>query len=247
MKDLSRSLASILAFCVTAPAFPAAAVPTLTVDSEQFQAPARALSPVQLWDTEWRLLIEAHPDGALLTRLEFRTRFLDDRPQTHAGGLDLQPSAVEPVAGRLVIELPARVDYERRFEARLRIHDAQGIASDWVTVKFPPERLLRPAAADAYVLSVDPVDSDYRIVGTVEFTAIESTRLSSVREGLERQAKAAGGDAAIGLRLERNTHDTYVFAADVIRYTAKPKPTPTPAAKATDRVLGKIVIPYEAR
>jgi hypothetical protein len=243
MKNLA---AIVLVVCVVVPALPAAAAPSLTVDAEQFQSPAKALSPVQLWDTEWRMLIDARPDGAPLTRLEFRARFLDDRPQSHAGGVDLQSNG-EPVAGRLLIDLPARVDYDRPFEVRLRVHDSQGDTSAWAVARFPPKKSIRPLPEDNYVVSVGPVGGEYTIVKTVEFEASESTRMSAVREDLEYQARAAGGDAAVGLRLAKSSHDTYVFAADVIRYTTRPEPTPTEAAKATDRVLGRIAIPYEAR
>lgn len=226
---------------------PAAGAPVLSATAEQIQRPAKALSPIPLWDTHWRVLVEARPGGAPLSRLEYRTRFLDQRPQTHAGSLDLRSAADEAVAGHVAVELPSRAHYERPFEVRLRVHDVHGAASDWVTVRFPPEKTIRPAAPDAYVISVDPLEGDYRIVGTVEYEASEWTTLATVREKLEQQARAAGGDAAVGFRLTRSTPDTHVFAADVIRYRARPRPTPTVVPRATDRLLGRVVIPYEAR
>jgi hypothetical protein len=241
-----RHLAGVLV-CMMFAAAPVAAAPSLSVVAEQYQSPAQLnLSPVQLWDTEWWLMVEARPDGAPLERLEYRTRFLDERPQSKAGGLSL-PAAGDSLGGRVEIVLPGRIDYDRRLEARLRVYDTQGKASEWVVVHFPPNRSIRPADPERYVVQVDPADTRFRKIGTVEAEATESTRLSAVRDDLERQARAAGGDAAVGLRLVRSTADTFVFAADVVRYLEAPQPTATMAPKITDHVLGTIVIPYETR
>ena len=238
----------LLVGCLALTAAPAIGAPSLSVVAEQHQSPAKiSLSPVQLWDTEWWMVVDARPDGAPLERLEYRTRFLDERPQSKAGGLTLEADAIGPVDGRVEIKLPGRIDYDRRMEARLRVYDTQGNASDWAVVEFPPDRSIRPGDPDRYVVQVDPAETRYRVIGTVESEATESTRMSAVREDLEHQARAAGGDAAIGFRLVRNTADTFVFAADVIRYVEKPQPTPTIAPKTTDRVIGRIVIPYETR
>jgi hypothetical protein len=85
----------------------------------------------------------------------------------------------------------------------------------------------------------------YDVISTVEYEATESTPLRDVRDELGRRAKEAGGDAAVAVRLARSSGDTYVFAADVVRYHDVAKATPTPVPLLTDRELGEIVVPYE--
>lgn len=247
--SLRSMLGPALLIAMVAGAVPAGAQPTLRVRAEQRQQPARlSLSPIQLWDTEWWLLAEATPDGAALARIEYRTRFLDDRPQSLAGGVDLAQTVAEPLGGRIAITLPTRDDYQRRFEVRARVTDTTGASSDWISVAFPPDKTIRPGSESPYTVSAQPdADRKYDIVGTVEYEASDSTPLRVVRDELGRQARAAGGDAAVGVRLARSSEDSFVFAADAIRYVEAPLPTPTPVTLATDRKLGEIVVSYERR
>lgn len=235
----------VAALCLVAA--PALAVPSLQVEGEQHREPAKlSLSPIQLWDTTWWLLLQARSDGAAINRVEYRTRFLDERPQSKAGGLDLDATATDIVGGRIAIKLPTREDYDRPLEARLRVHDVAGDYSDWAIVKFPPEKRISPPKPGTFALSAKPDPARrHRVLSTVEYEATDSTSLGAVREELGRLAKAAGGDAAVGLRLVRSNGDTFVFAADVVRYLEQPKPTPTPVPLPTDRLLGEIVVPYE--
>jgi hypothetical protein len=245
MFDLLTKPAVVVGLWLSAAA--AAAAPTLLVEGELHTKPARiSLSPIQLWDTTWWLVLQARPDGAALTRLEYRIRFLDDRPQSKTGGIELSGGPADGVAGRVAIRLPTREDYERPLEARMRVHDAAGNSSDWVAVEFPPEKQVRPPKRSAYTVSAQPeAERRHRIIGTVEYEAGDSTTLGVVRDELGRQAKAAGGDAAVGVRLVRNSDDKFVFAADVVRYLEQAKPTPTAVPLVTDRELGEIVVPYE--
>lgn len=226
----------------------AEATPTLRLQAEQRQQPAKInLSPIQLWDTEWWLLVEAIPDGKPLARVEYRGAFLDERPQSHAGGVDLGQRTAEPLGGRIEIKLPTRNDYERRFRLRARVIDTGGGSSEWVIMDFPPDKSIRPGDRDAYAVSAEAdAGRQHRVIGTVEYEATDATPLRVVRDELGRKARAAGGDAAVGVRLIRSTADTFVFGADVIRYLEIAKPTPT-VSLSTDRRLGEIVVPYERR
>jgi hypothetical protein len=225
----------------------ALAAPTLQLEGEQHQQPAKlSLSPIQLWDTTWWLVLRAQSDGAPLTRAEYRTRFLDDRPQPKAGGVELSAAANESVGGRVAIMLPTREDYDRPLEARMRVQDAAGNYSDWKSVEFPPEKRTRPAKPVLYPVSAQPeAGRKHRVIGSVEYEANESTSLGTVRDELGRKAKVAGGDAAVGVRMVSASGDKFVFAADVVRYLEQPVPTATAAPLATDRRLGEIVVPYE--
>ena len=223
------------------------AAPTLQLRAEQRQKPAQlSLSPLQLYDTEWWLIVEAAPDGAALSRLEYRTRFTDNRPQSKAGGIELSEN--EALGGRIEIKLPTRDDYDRRMEVRGRVTDAAGNSSDWIIVEFPPEKTIRPRVPGAYAVAAQPdADRKHRVVGTVEYEAADSTSLRVVRDELGRRARAAGGDMAVGVRLVRSDGETFVFAADAIKYLEVAKPTPTAVTLATDRRLGEIVVSYERR
>jgi len=234
-----------MALCLSAA--PALSAPTLQLEGEQHQEPAKlSLSPIQLWDTMWWLVLQAQPDGAPLARAEYRTRFLDDRPQPKAGGIELNAAATESVGGRVAIQLPTRDDYDRPLEARMRVQDTAGNYSNWITVEFPPEKRVRPPKPVLYPVSAQPdVGRRHRIIGKVEYEATESTSLGEVRKELGRKAKVSGGDAAVGARMVRESGDKFVFEADVVRYLEEPVPTPTVVPLATDRRLGEIVVPYE--
>jgi len=246
VRSISSALAAAAVWCA---AHPAQALPALELRAEERQQPAKLnLSPIQLWDTEWWLLLEATPDGSALSRLEYRTHFLDERPQSQAGGIDFAQTAAEPLGGRVAIRLPTRDDYERHFQLRARVTDTAGESSDWVIVDFPPEKSIRPSNPSVYKVSAQADASrKHSVIGTVEYEATDSTPLRVVRDEIGRQARAAGGDAAVGVRLVRSTDETFVFAADVVRYLELPKPTPTAVTLATDRRLGEIVVTYERR
>lgn len=230
-------------------AAPALAAPRLRVEAEQRRERSKlSLSPIQLWDTEWWLIIEAHPDGAALSRLEYRTRFTDDRPQSKAGGIELEASAVEVLAGRIAIELPTRDDYNRPMQVRLRVTDAGGDSSDWVVVEFPPEKTIRAASPDASRVAMQAdANRKHQVVGSVTYEASDSTSLRVVRDELGRQARAAGGDAAVGVRLVQTNEDSFVFTADAIRYLDVARPTPTAVTVGSERQIGEIVVSYERR
>lgn len=243
-----KAACAVVAFVGLAAA-PTLAAPSLRAEGEQRLKPAALrLSPIQLWDTEWWLLIDARPDGAALSRLEYRTRFTDERPQSKAGGIELDDSTVEALGGRVAIKLPTRDDYTRPLEARLRVTDAGGNSSEWVVVEFPPGKSIRPSNPSDYTVAAQAdADRKHRVVGIVEYEASDSTLLRVVRNELGRRARAAGGDAAVGVRMVRSTDESFVFEADVIRYLEVARPTPTAVSLATDRELGEIVVSYERR
>lgn len=201
-----------------------------------------------LWDTTWWITLRATRGDAPLARLEYSARFTGGTdPRSIAGGFDIGDPDRDDLNGRIVVTCPARPDYEKKLRVKLRVSDANGATSEWVEMTFPVRNDPNDPVIATMPVSVAPKPAHTNeMLGSVEIEADDHWSIAQVKEALKRQAREKGGDAAVNFRMVSSSGDHVTFAADVVRSTEAPHPTPTStpaAAPDPDGVIGEIVMP----
>lgn len=218
----------------------ALAAPTLKVSAYQEARRPNAPTGIPVWEPMWWAVLDASGHGQLLSRVEFRGGFQRAgvlRPQS--GGWDLAAKDRESLLGRVRVSCETLADYDEQVELRLRVVDASGEASDWVTVRFPPEDIQDTAPVPPL-----PTTSTPKKIGKVSYLASDEMTLSEVRAELLRLARLQGGAAVSDPKIEPQEGGKTRFTADVMDKVATLAPTvapaPTPGYRDRGRIIGEV-------
>ncbi|HYD49077.1 MAG TPA: hypothetical protein VEB21_12050, partial [Terriglobales bacterium] len=199
-------------------ASPLAAAPSLELGAlQQTRRPDR-FTAIPVWEPVWWVTLAAGSGGTPLQRVEYRASFADSTTRPTAGSWQVRGSDRDGFRGRARVLCDRLTDYDASVRVHMRVVDAAGESSDWVSVELPPrgERSTQlgepaPLATAAARAEAEPRKN----IGTVRYIAPDSLSLGEVRAELTRQAQAQGGTGIADLQLEALPDGRNRFSATV--------------------------------